>query len=143
LKSSKCVESLVLYGLTKSVGNNSGVNFINIKCAHFLYERLFSSYVLALNKLSYKKIARLTLMKLTAGFERGEKVPILFFQSQINQAWDFILLLFPMTCSLCLVNSILTSALTKTVSKNDTGTLLGLNMAVHSVVRLSFKIFFN
>jgi hypothetical protein len=42
-----------------------GVNSINIKLAHFLYERLFSGYVLALNKLSYEKFARLTLMKLT------------------------------------------------------------------------------
>jgi hypothetical protein len=54
---------------------------------------------------------------------------------------DFILLLFPMTCSLCLVNSILTSALTKTVEKNDTGTLLGLNMAVHSVIRYRHFLF--
>ncbi len=46
---------------------NSGVNFINVKRAHFLYECLFSSYILALNELSYKKFARLTLMKLTAG----------------------------------------------------------------------------
>jgi hypothetical protein len=43
-----------------------GVNFINVKRAHFSYERLFSSYVLALNELSYEKFARLTLMKLTA-----------------------------------------------------------------------------
>jgi len=45
-----------------------GVNFVNVKHTHFLYQRLFSSYVLALNKLSYEKIASLTLMKLTAGF---------------------------------------------------------------------------
>ncbi len=44
----------------------SGVNFINIKRAHFLYERLFSSYVLALKEFSDKKFPRLTLMKLTA-----------------------------------------------------------------------------
>jgi hypothetical protein len=35
-----------------------GVNFINVKRATFTYERLFSSYVLALNKLSYKKYAK-------------------------------------------------------------------------------------
>ncbi len=35
-----------------------GVNFINIKRA---YERLFSSYVLALNELSYKKICAFTV----------------------------------------------------------------------------------
>jgi len=45
----------------------SSVNFINVKRAHFLYERLFSSYVLALNELSYEKFVRLTLMKLMAG----------------------------------------------------------------------------
>ena len=33
------------------------VNFINVKRARFSYKRLFSSYVLALNKLSYKKFA--------------------------------------------------------------------------------------
>jgi hypothetical protein len=49
----------------------SGVNFINVKRAHFSYERLFSSYVLALNELSYEKFARLTLMKLTAGGGRS------------------------------------------------------------------------
>jgi len=38
-----------------------GVNFVNVFCAHFSYERCFSSYIL------YKKFARLTLMKLTAG----------------------------------------------------------------------------
>jgi hypothetical protein len=41
------------------------VNFINVLHARFLYERLFSSYVLALNKLSYKKRAHKTMMKLT------------------------------------------------------------------------------
>jgi len=45
----------------------SWCQFHHIKCMHFLYERLFSSYVLALNKLLYKKFARLTLMKLTPG----------------------------------------------------------------------------
>jgi len=50
----------------------SGVNFINVFCALFLYESLFlaafSSYILALAKNLYKKCARLTLMKLMAGF---------------------------------------------------------------------------
>jgi len=32
------------------------VNFINVKCTNFTYESLFSSYVLALNKLSYKNV---------------------------------------------------------------------------------------
>jgi hypothetical protein len=54
---------------------NPGVNFINVKCAHFLYELLFSSYVLALNKLLYEKFACLTLMKLNPEDARcrGEK----------------------------------------------------------------------
>jgi len=51
---------LILFVLT-------GVNFINVKCAHFLYKRLFSSYVLALNELLYEKCVHLMLMKLTAG----------------------------------------------------------------------------
>jgi len=46
---------------------NIGVNFINVLRTNFSYEPRFSSYVLALNKLLYKKFARLTLMKLTAG----------------------------------------------------------------------------
>jgi len=46
-----------------------GVDFINIKRAPFSYKRLFSSYVLALNELSYEKFPRLTLMKLTVGRE--------------------------------------------------------------------------
>jgi len=41
------------------------VNFINVKHANFTYESLFSSYVLALNELSYKKRAHKMLMKLT------------------------------------------------------------------------------
>jgi len=45
----------------------SGVNFINVLRTHFSYEHLFSSYVLALNELSYEKFASLMLMKLTAG----------------------------------------------------------------------------
>ncbi len=44
------------------------VNLINVKRARFTYERLFSSYVLALNKVLYEKFTLLTLMKLTAGY---------------------------------------------------------------------------
>ncbi len=44
-----------------------GVNFINVKHAHFSYKHLFSSYVLTLNKFLYEKFARLTLMKLPLG----------------------------------------------------------------------------
>jgi len=51
---------------TRLVKLTPGVNFINILRTHFLYKRRFSSYILALNKLLYKKFACLTLMKLTA-----------------------------------------------------------------------------
>ncbi len=44
-----------------------GVNFINVKRTNFSYKLWFSSYVLALSKNSYKKFARLMLMKLTVG----------------------------------------------------------------------------
>jgi len=53
--------------VTTEFASTVGVKFINVKRAHFSYKRLFSSYVLTLNKLSYKKFARLTLMKLTVG----------------------------------------------------------------------------
>jgi len=48
-----------------------GVNFINIICMNFLYERRFSSYVLALLKNLYIKFARITLMKLTTGVNKN------------------------------------------------------------------------
>jgi hypothetical protein len=41
------------------------VNFTNVKRANFPFESLFSAKSLALNKLSYEKHARKTLMKLT------------------------------------------------------------------------------
>jgi hypothetical protein len=44
-----------------------GVNFVNVLRVPFSYESLFSSYVLALNELSYKKRTRKMLMKLTPG----------------------------------------------------------------------------
>jgi len=52
---------------TKSffIGFTTGVNFINIIRTNFLYERRFSSYVLALLKNLYEKCARIMLMKLT------------------------------------------------------------------------------
>ena len=59
----------------------------------------------------------------------------LFFQTLIKEVLDFVLLLFPLTCSLCLINSIVTAAITKAVSRSDTGSVLGLNMAVHSAIR--------
>jgi len=42
-----------------------GVNFIKVKGENFMYKRLFSSYILALNELLYEKRAQKMLMKLT------------------------------------------------------------------------------
>ena len=47
----------------------------------------------------------------------------------------FLLLQIPLVCSLSLINSILQSRVTKIVPSSSTGTMLGLNMAVHSVIR--------
>lgn len=58
-----------------------------------------------------------------------------FVMTLIREVSDFVLLLFPLTCSLCLINSIVTAAITKAVSRSDTGSVLGLNMAVHSAIR--------
>ena len=60
----------------------------------------------------------------------------------INQATDFLALLFPLTCSLCLINSIVTASVTKVVSRFDTGSVLGLNMAIHSAIRYVLLFFF-
>ncbi len=49
-------------------GQRQGVNFINVLRTNFLYERRFSSYVLALSKNLYEKFVRKTLMKLTEVF---------------------------------------------------------------------------
>jgi len=54
-----------LIKILKTMFIQPAVNFINVKCANFLYERSFSSYVLALSKNSYKKFVCKTLMKLT------------------------------------------------------------------------------
>jgi len=59
-----------------------GVNFINVLCTNFLYERHFSSYILALSENLYKKFARLTLMKLTADVKEDEKLWI--FSTGVN-----------------------------------------------------------
>jgi len=78
--------------LRESATYGTGVNFINIKLAHFSYKLLFSSYILALNELSYEKFARLTLMKLTAGQLFNGSMPIIcqcscqLFQ---NGSWIF------------------------------------------------------
>jgi len=58
-----------------------------------------------------------------------------FVMTLIKEVSDFVALLFPLTCSLCLINSIVTAAITKAVPRTDTGSVLGLNMAVHSAIR--------
>ena len=55
--------------------------------------------------------------------------------SLLSTLTDFLLLQIPLVCSLSLINSILQSAVTKVVPSSSTGTMLGLNMAVHSVIR--------
>ncbi len=67
LNSKKDCSSLILNPSisTPDPNHQLGVNFINVRCTNFLYERRFSSYVLALSKILYKKFARLKLMKLT------------------------------------------------------------------------------
>ncbi len=69
-----------------------------------------------------------------------------FLQTLVTDITGYAALLLPMTCALCLVSSVLTAAMTKVHSEDDdrggggaggkkSGTLLGLNMAVHSVIR--------
>jgi len=53
----------------------------------------------------------------------------------ISDVFEFLVVMLPLTCSLCLVNSILTASVTKTVDKSESGAMLGLNMAVHSIIR--------
>jgi hypothetical protein len=62
------VDGTVLRPLTvNGVKDMPVVNFINVNRANFTSESIFSSYVLALNKLSNKYGARKMLMKLTPG----------------------------------------------------------------------------
>ncbi len=42
---------------------------VNVKRTNFTYEPLYSSYILALNKLLYKKCVQKTLMKLSPGVD--------------------------------------------------------------------------
>ena len=57
------------------------------------------------------------------------------FQTMVRGLEDFLLLLLPLTCSMSLIHSILTSALTNAAPKGSTGQMLGMNMAVHSAIR--------
>merc|ERR1719442_155162 len=56
-----------------------------------------------------------------------------YLLSLLSTLTDFMLLQIPLVCSLSLINSILQSSVTKVVPASSTGTMLGLNMAVHSV----------
>lgn len=58
-----------------------------------------------------------------------------FFQTLVTEITEFLALLLPLTCALCVINSIITAAVTKSVSKNETGTILGVNMATNSSIR--------
>jgi len=53
----------------------------------------------------------------------------------ISGLTDFLLLLAPLVFSLALVNSVLNSSITKQVPQSETGTMLGINMAINSVIR--------
>ena len=57
------------------------------------------------------------------------------FQTLVRNLEDFLLLLLPLTCSMCLIHSILTATLTNAAPKDSTGQMLGMNMAVHSAIR--------
>jgi hypothetical protein len=59
-----------------------GVNFINVTRKNILYERRFSSYVLALLKNLYEKRAHIMLMKLTIGISTKD-LTLLFEQYNI------------------------------------------------------------
>jgi len=58
-----------------------------------------------------------------------------FILTMVRGLEDFLLLLLPLTCSMSLIHSILTSALTNAAPKGSTGQMLGMNMAVHSAIR--------
>ncbi len=60
------------------------VNFINVKCENFTCESIFSSYVLALNKFSYKKRAGKTLMKWTQDLVCSVYLYSCLFSSKFN-----------------------------------------------------------
>jgi len=77
------------------------------------------------------RFSDLTLLK----FSSVSLVLCYYLLSLLSSLQDFMLLQIPMVCSLSLINSILQSSLTKAVPQSQTGTMLGLNMAVHSTIR--------
>ena len=72
-----------------------------------------------------------TLLK----FSTASLIVCYYLLSLLSTLTDFLLLQIPLVCSLSLINSILQSKVTKVVPSSSTGTMLGLNMAVHSVIR--------
>ena len=72
-----------------------------------------------------------TLLK----FSTASLIVCYYLLSLLSTITDFLLLQIPLVCSLSLINSILQSGVTKVVPASSTGTMLGLNMAVHSVIR--------
>ena len=72
-----------------------------------------------------------TLLK----FSTASLIVCYYLLSLLSTLTDFLLLQIPLVCSLSLINSILQSKVTKVVPASSTGTMLGLNMAVHSVIR--------
>jgi len=73
-----------------SYPNCPSVNFINVNRARFSYEWLFSSYILALNELSYEKSARLTLMKLTASYDPTHLTRVASPQKNKRRIWPIL-----------------------------------------------------
>eukprot|EP00091_Calanus_sinicus_P025182 TRINITY_DN9458_c0_g1_i1.p1 TRINITY_DN9458_c0_g1~~TRINITY_DN9458_c0_g1_i1.p1 ORF type:complete len:162 (+),score=51.61 TRINITY_DN9458_c0_g1_i1:294-779(+) len=58
-----------------------------------------------------------------------------YLLSLLSTLQDFMLLQIPMVCSLSLINSILQSSMITYAPPGQAGTMLGLNMAVHSTIR--------
>lgn len=55
--------------------------------------------------------------------------------AQVVSVWQLCAVCLPLVVGLTTQNVVITSALTHTVSESDTGAMLGLNMAVNSLVR--------
>jgi len=53
----------------------------------------------------------------------------------MQNIWQFCIVMIPQAFGLSMQNVVISSVLTKRVSQADTGALLGLNAAVHSIVR--------
>jgi hypothetical protein len=49
---------------------------------------------------------------------------------------DFVLLLLPLTCSMTIIHAVITSGFTKNIPNTSTGQILGLNMLLHSGIRI-------